>query len=113
MLSIKIAGATPKGGKSLCSTCKCASIVRGQNCEEIVFCARVFGDTKYGGIVPFRVAECGSYHPTNVPWLHEMEAIAWEVKAKKRGTVGFSEGATEMEYEIKPPSRGMPGLPDE
>lgn len=114
MLQIKILGQTPKGGRTLCATCKNASRVLGQNCEELVFCARVFGETRYGGVVPFKIAECGSYHPTNVPWLHEMEAIAWSVEARRRGPVGFSDPAHDGEMEIvikKPRSYGPDDLP--
>lgn len=99
MLQIKILGQTPKGGRTLCATCKSASRVLGQNCEEIIFCS-YFRETKFQGVVPFKVAECGSYHPTNVPWLHEMEAIAWSVEARRKGPVGFSDPARDGEMEI-------------
>lgn len=104
MLQIKILGATPKGGKGICATCKHAKKIIGQNCEEIIFCHTVFDNTRYGGVVPFRIAECTQYHPSNMPWLHEMEQMAWTVEAKRRGPVGFGDGATEMEYVITAPN---------
>lgn len=107
-LSIKISGATPKGGKPICSTCKHAKKVIGQNCEEIVFCHMFARGGSGTGPVPFKVAECGDYHPSNMPWLHEMEDMAWTIEARRRGPVGFSEGETDMEYVIRAP--GVPNV---
>lgn len=84
-LQIKIHGATPKSTKTLCITCKNASIIKGQNCEEMVKC----GSNLFEGFVPFRIAECSQYHPSNMPWLHEMEQMAWKIEARRRGPVGF------------------------
>lgn len=97
MLQIKIHGATPKSGKSICHSCKKATIVRGQNCQEIVFCG-LFGSS--GGTVPFKVAECGDYHPLNMPWLHEMEDMAWKIEARRRGAVGFNDPTARVEMEV-------------
>ena len=105
MLQIKIIGATPKAGKPLCITCKNATVVKGQNCEEIIFCGRVFGETKYAGVVPFKISECGEYHPSNQPSLYEMEEMAWIVKARKRGAVGFEPDTSEMEILVTPPKK--------
>jgi len=105
MLQIKIHGATPKGGKSLCLTCKRAAVVKGQNCQEIIFCLN--GPFREKGRIPFKVAECGSYHPVNVPWLHEMEDMAWKIEARKRGPAGFNDptarGEGEMEIVVTRP----------
>jgi hypothetical protein len=99
-------GETPKSGKSLCVTCKRGSVVRGQNCEEIVFCQSGPFD---GAAVPFRISECASYHPVNVPWLHEMHEMAWKIEARKRGPAGFGEGVkadeNEMEIIVTPPKK--------
>ena len=103
MIAFKINGATPKGGKPICGSCKHATVVTGQNCEERILCsADVFKRTS--GIVTIRVATCSSYHPINVPWLHEMEQMAWVVQARRRGPTGFQPEQTEMEVTIKPPS---------
>jgi hypothetical protein len=72
MLQIKIHGATPTSGKSICTTCKKATLVKGQNCQEVVMC-HLWSETRSARIVPFKIAECGGYHPSNMPYLHEME----------------------------------------
>lgn len=110
MLQIKIHGATPKGGKSICHTCKKATVIKGQNCQEIILCG-LFSGTGLGQ-VPFKVAECGDYHPVNMPWLHEMEEMAWKIEARKRGPVGFNDPTQregEMEIVItRPRNSNMP-----
>lgn len=112
-LQIKISGATPVSGKSLCMTCKHASVVTGQNCEEIVLC-HLFTDGGSKGRVPFRVATCGTYHPSTVPWLHEMEDMAWKIEARKRGPSGFQAPAGEdiMEIVITKPRNSNSPTPD-
>lgn len=99
-LQIKISGATPKGGRPLCHTCKYATVILGQNCEERVTCraSGLWGDIE--GLVPFKVSSCGSYHPSNIPWLHEMHDIAWKIEARKRGPSGFKAPAGEDIMEI-------------
>lgn len=112
-LQIKVSGGTPLSGKSLCATCKHASTVIGQNCEEVVLC-HLFGDGGQGR-VPFRVATCSRYHPSNVAWLHEMEQMAWIVQAKKRGPVGFDSPQTGEIMEVvvtKPKNGGYTPSPD-
>lgn len=105
-LQIKIQGATPKGGRSICTTCKHAKVVHGQNCEERIICTPVFN-----GIVTFKVASCGEYHPSNIPWLYEMERIAWKIEARKRGQSGFRpEEPGEMQVIVTAPKDS--GLPE-
>lgn len=105
---IKIQGGTPRGGASLCLSCKHASIVRGQNMEERIVCQMdLFGRHMQ---VPFRVAECRDYEHVNMPSLNDMKQIAWEVVARKRGDVGFAGGVTkgnenELEIIVRPPSK--------
>lgn len=112
-MEFKIHGATPKTGKPICTTCKYATTILGQNMEERVLCsAGMFNNS--GGIVTFKIAQCGSYHPMNVPWKHEMEQIAWIVQARRRGPSGFQipAGEDQMEVTIKPPTRyGVPDSP--
>jgi hypothetical protein len=103
MLQIKIHGETPKSGKSLCRTCKHATLVKGQNCQEVIFCSGPFSGDAGMGPVPFKIASCGSYHPVNMPYLHEMQDIAWEVKARRRGPVGFEPDLRPLEITITPP----------
>ena len=100
----KIVGATPTSGPPLCLKCKYATGVRSQNGKEVLFCK---ADLFPSGVVPFKVAECGKFHPINVPWKYEMEEIAWQVIARKRGPAGFGEAVrneNEMEVIIKPPN---------
>jgi hypothetical protein len=110
-LQIKISGGTPVSGKSLCHTCKYAAIVKGQNLEEHIHCEAngLFGATR--GKVPFRVAECSKFHPSNIPWKWEMEDMAWKIEARKRGPVGFSDGEP-MEIIISPPAKEKSGIPE-
>jgi hypothetical protein len=113
--TIKILGGTPVAGKSLCATCKYASHVRGQNCEERTVCkAGIFDSGGYDGRVPFRVAECSKYHPSNMPWLHEMEQMAWKIEARKRGPVGFepAPGEDTMEVIVTAPKKPMEDYDD-
>ena len=95
MIQLKIHGATPKSGKPLCQTCKSASVVDGQNCEQRIICGS--GMFAPVGVVTFKVHACSHYHPINVPWLHEMEQMAWHIEARRRGPVGFEqEGPLEI-----------------
>lgn len=105
MPDLKMAGATPKSGKPLCASCKYATTVKGQNCEELVKCSYGLFDFNHG-IVAFKVSECQEYHPMNHPFLQEMKAIAWHVEARKRGPVGFEKGEEgEMEVVITEPKK--------
>jgi hypothetical protein len=119
---IKIQNGTPKSGKSLCTSCKHLRHVKGQNLEEIAICsANMFGATIQGatasvnqwswlqqipGRILFKVEECSSYADMNTASLEEMQKIAWEVTARKRGGAGFAGGTTnpdELETVITPP----------
>lgn len=110
-LQIKISGGTPKQGKSLCVSCKHGQSVRGQNMEEHLECeAGLFRVS--GNRVPFRVAECSTYHPSNMPYLHEMKQIAWNIEARKRGPVGFEKQDETMEVVVTPPKKRGDNMPD-
>ena len=115
MLQIKVSGGTPKAGKSLCLSCKHAKIVRGQNCEERIVCDSGSLWSSSRGLVTFKVAECGEFHPVNMPWKYEMEEMAWIVEARRRGPAGFQPEDNEMEIFITPPksSNGDPVVPED
>lgn len=83
----------------------------GQNCEEVIICGdHIFGPS---GRVPFKIASCSSYHPSNIAWLYEMKEIAWKVEARKRGPAGFTNpDTTEMEIVITAPSNTPDQCPD-
>jgi hypothetical protein len=104
----RIINGTPRTGPSLCKTCKHAKHIRGQNCQELVLCHLFPSLGGAPGPVPFRIAECGTYHPVNMPWLHEMEDMAWKIEARKRGAVGFEPETTEMEVVITRPGESNP-----
>lgn len=102
MIHFTIKGQTPQGGKSACLTCKHASVVRGQNCEERVLCGA--GMFNPNGLVRFKVAECAAFYPMNVPWKYEMEQMAWIIEARHRGPKGFEQPEpSEMEVVITKP----------
>ena len=108
-MSLKIIGGTPKSGPSICKSCKHAKMIKGQNCQELVLCHLFPTYSGAPGNVPFRIADCASYHPTNMPWLHEMQEIAWMIEARKRGPVGFEPDKCDMEIVItKPRSSNLP-----
>lgn len=85
--------------------------------EKIVCSAGMWHESR--GVVTFKVAECNEYHPLNVPWLREMEQMAWKIEARKRGPAGFAKAGTlpqagedEMEVTVEPPSRPRSPLDD-
>lgn len=112
MLAFKILGGTPKTGASLCNSCRHRKYVRTQNGKEVTRCnAFMFGEYVP---VPFPVYECSAHHPTNMPFLHEMEEIAWVIEARRRGPKGFADGVPieegEMEVVVRKPREGA-GFP--
>jgi|SRR5580698_1228631 hypothetical protein len=73
-ITVKIQGAPPQDGESLCQTCRYAHIQRGfRESEETVFCG--FNDA---GLRPvkFRVAACTDYTNRTVPNRWELEQMA-------------------------------------
>jgi hypothetical protein len=108
-VKFKIIGGSQVGGPPLCKTCKNVTIVKGQNCQELMLCsAGIFGEKYEHRPIPFKVSECGDYHPINVPWLHEMKEMAWKIEARKRGPSGFGADAVkegEMEVVVTPPKK--------
>jgi hypothetical protein len=72
--TIKIQGAPPEDGESLCRTCRYAHIQRGfRGSEETVFCG-------YSEVVlrpvKFKVAACTDYTNRNLPARWELEQMA-------------------------------------
>lgn len=117
-MSFKILNGTPKSGKSLCDSCSYCGTVKGQNLEEIKTCAMMMfgfssmmtvtsGITIPPGVITMKVAECSRYQDMNRASLEDMKKIAWDVEPRKRGSVGFGQGATnpdELEMVITPPN---------
>jgi hypothetical protein len=85
----KIYGGTALNGeKSLCSSCRFATIVRGRTLdEEVVHCQSV---TTRGMRVTFKVTSCTSHSDMNEPTYMELLEDAWILKpASKKRPAGF------------------------
>ena len=95
----KVIGGTPKGIESICTTCRLAQVVRGVNLQSVVIChASASSPVR----IQFPVERCSVYDDKRMPPLYQMREIAWEIKARKRGQVGFAENG-EMSIEVTPP----------
>jgi hypothetical protein len=97
-IAVKIQGASPQDGESLCQTCRYAHIQRGfRESEETVFCG--YNDA---GLRPirFKVAACTDYTNRTVPnrWELEQMALLIDVPRARRKT-GFRAGAGFTEQE--------------
>jgi hypothetical protein len=86
---IKIRGGTvDHGQRSLCETCRWATIVRGAKLDdEIVECNQLsFRNQR----VPFPVASCSGYSDRRQASLREMEQMAWVLRSDPhRNQMGF------------------------
>jgi len=98
----KVIGGTPRGVESLCSTCRHAHRIVGLNLQTVVYCNGLPRSPQ----VQFPVAECSIYDDQRLPSLDAMRHIAWEVKSRSRGQVGFAPDPQRMEIVITPPSKG-------
>ena len=88
-MRIKIRGGTvDHGQRSLCETCRSATIIRGAKLgDEIVECDRLSYRNQR---VLFPVISCSGYRDRNRPSLREMEEIAWVLRSDPhRNQVGF------------------------
>lgn len=101
----KVRGGTPKAASSMCLSCRLAQVTRGINCEEIVICR----SNGQGVRVSFPVVECSMYDDKSLPPLYEMQNIAWVIKSRNRGPMGFTEG-NRTEITVEPPKHeyGVP-----
>jgi len=83
-------GGTPRGDCHLCPSCNGATIRRGVNGSQDLqicnFISQVTGGRR--GIINGPVARCTSYYPRNLPQLHELQEIAWELSFNNR-KIGF------------------------
>src|SRR6185312_13401957 len=95
----KVHGGTPRSEwNSICLSCRSAHVVRGQNNQEIVFC-----QVGRGFRVHFPVHECSLYDNKSQPALYQMHDIAWEVKSRNHGPIGFADSET-IDVVIEPPA---------
>lgn len=107
-MAIKVLHGTPKGGKSLCYSCRNAVIVKGINFQELVYCNGVHPTVD----IKFPVVECSVFDDKAAVSRYEMEQIAWTVQSRTRGPMGFASGDN-MEITIEPPKKeGKYGIPE-
>jgi hypothetical protein len=88
-MRIKVRGGTADHGqRSLCETCRWATVMRGKKLgDEIVECSQLSYENQR---VPFAVAECSRFSDRNQPGLREMEEIAWILRSDPhRNQIGF------------------------
>ena len=88
-MRIKIHGGTADHGqRSLCETCRWATVIRGARLrDEIVECDQLSYRNRR---VPFPVLSCSSYADRRRASLREMEEIAWVLRSDPvRNQVGF------------------------
>jgi len=90
--TIKIQGAPPQDGESLCRTCRYAHIQRGfRQSEETVFCG--YNDAVMR-LVKFKVAACTDYTNRTLPARWELEEMALLINVEPaRKKAGFHAGA--------------------
>ena len=88
-MRINIRGGTvDHGQRSLCETCRWATIIKGRKLgDEIVECNQLsYRDQR----VRFPVTSCSSYSDRRQPRLRHMEEIAWILRSDPhRNQVGF------------------------
>jgi hypothetical protein len=81
-------GTVDHGQRSLCETCRWATIIRGTRLEdEIVECSELgYHDRR----IRFAVTSCSGYSDRRRPSLREMEETAWILRSDPhRNQVGF------------------------
>lgn len=88
-MRLKIRGGTVQHGQpSLCTSCKYATVVKGQSLRhEIVECGQLSGEHN---LIGFPVTSCSGYLDRSHASLREMEDIAWVLRTDpKRKQIGF------------------------
>jgi hypothetical protein len=103
-MRIKVRDGTPIDGESsLCSTCRCSTIVRGRSLdEELVFCNAL---SLHGVQITFKVTSCSDYADSRTPSYLEMMQDAWILRpgTRKRpaGFVRSSELQEEERFDLR------------
>ena len=88
-MRIKIRGGTvDHGQRSLCETCRWATVIRGAKLgDEIVECNQLSYRNQR---VPFPVTSCSGYSDRRQPSLRDMEQTAWILRSDPhRNQMGF------------------------
>jgi hypothetical protein len=104
-MRLKIHGGTADHGQpSLCTTCRFATIVKGQRLrDEIVECGRLSDRSRIAFVVSF----CTGYADRRQASIREMEEIAWVLRSDLReNKIGFVKAS-----KLKPQERYV--LPEE
>ncbi|RPI55703.1 MAG: hypothetical protein EHM55_07030 [Acidobacteria bacterium] len=86
---MKVHGGTPSNsGRSLCATCRFATIIRGRTLdEEIVQCLSM---ATRGMRVTFKVTSCTAHSAVDQPTYTQLLEEAWVLRpASKRQPAGF------------------------
>jgi hypothetical protein len=113
-MRIKVQDGTPvSGDSSLCSTCRCSTIVRGRTLdEELVICSAV---GLRGVQITFKVTSCSDYADRRVPSYMEMMEDAWILRpGTRRRPAGFVRGSdlrTEELFHLQSELGGKHGKP--
>ena len=99
-MRIKVQDGTPIGSdSSLCTTCRCSTIVRGRTLdEELVLCSALGLRSVQ---ITFKVTSCSDYADRRVPSYMEMRGDAWILQpGSKRRAAGFVRGSELQEEEM-------------
>ena len=107
-MHIKVHDGTPISSQSsLCSTCRCATIIRGRSLdEELVFCSAL---GLHGMQITFKVTSCSDYADLRTPSYMEMLQDAWILRpGSRKRPAGFVRGS-ELQHEELFDPRSSPG----
>ena len=99
-MRIKIQGGTPiSSDSSLCCTCRCSTIVRGQTLDqELVVCSAL---GLRGVQITFKVTSCSDYADRRLPSYTEMVQDAWILQpGSRKRRPGFVRGSELLEEEV-------------
>ncbi len=99
-MRIKIQDGTPISSESsLCSTCRCSTIVRGRTLdEELVHCSAL---GLHGMHITFKVTSCSDYADRRTPSYMEMMQDAWILQpGSRKRPAGFVRGAELQEDDL-------------
>ena len=99
-MHIKVHDGTPICSQSsLCSTCRCATIIRGRSLdEELVFCSAL---GLHGMQITFKVTFCSDYADKRSPSYMEMLQDAWILQpGSRKRPAGFVRSSELQEEEL-------------
>jgi hypothetical protein len=99
-MRIKVRDGTPVDGESsLCTTCRCSTIVRGRTLDEELVLCNALG--LHGVQITFKVTSCSDYADRRMPSYMEMMHDAWILRpGTRRRPAGFVRGSDLQEEEM-------------